>query len=180
MKTRPSIHFASVLISAAILAAILTGCSTLRPEISIPAASQPPVFVAPPLTSTATPVPVIQPTAEQPENCTNGLTFLSDLNIPDGTHVDPGTNLNKQWQVQNSGTCNWNNQYSLRLTGGDALGAAETQALIPARGGSEAVVQINFAVPQEPGKYSSSWNAFDPQGNPFGDPVYIEINVNAP
>lgn len=164
----------------AVLVAVLSGCGSLRPERSIPATSQPPVFVLSPMAPTATAVPQIQPTAEQPENCTNNLSFLSDLNIPDGTHVTSGTELQKQWQVQNSGSCNWNSQYSLRLTGGDALGAAEMQALIPARGGSEAVLQINFTAPQEPGKYNSSWNAFDPDGNPFGDPVFIEIIVNAP
>lgn len=179
MKTRSHrILILPVLITAC-AAAVLSGCA-LRPEKPIPAASQPPVFIIPSIVPTSTPVPTVQPTAEQPDNCTNGLSFLSDINIPDGTHVDPGTVISKQWQVQNSGTCNWNNLYSLQLTGGDPLGAAGTQAPIPARGGSEAILQITFTAPQEPGKYSSSWSAFDPQGNPFGDPVFIEINVNAP
>lgn len=168
-----------VILLAALLNAALIGCAVLRPERSVPAASQPPVFILPTLAPTATPVPQIQPTAEQPENCTNNLTFISDLNYPDGTHVNPGAEIQKKWQVKNSGTCNWNSQYSLRLTGGDALGASEVQALIPARGGSEAILQINFTAPLQPGNYSSSWSAYDPEGNPFGDPVFIEIKVTS-
>jgi hypothetical protein len=112
--------------------------------------------------------------------CTNNLTFLSDLSVPDGTRFDPGTKIEKKWQVKNSGTCNWMKGYSLRLVGGDALGAEESQALVPARNGSEVEIQINFTAPAAAGDYDSSWQAFDPEGNAFGDKVFMKITVITP
>ena len=57
------------------------------------------------------------------------------------------------------------------------MGAATEQALFPARAGSQATIQIIFTAPGEPGIYSTAWQAFDPNGEPFGDPVFMEVNV---
>jgi hypothetical protein len=37
-----------------------------------------------------------------------------------------------------------------------------------------------FTAPQEPGIYRSAWQAADPQGNLYGDLIFIEINVISP
>jgi len=60
------------------------------------------------------------------------------------------------------------------------MGADSEQALFPARSGNQAEVQIQFTAPQEPGLYRSAWQAADPEGKFFGDPVFIEINVLNP
>ena len=39
---------------------------------------------------------------------------------------------------------------------------------------------ILFIAPEEPGTYRSAWQARDPQGNLFGDPIFIEIVVPNP
>lgn len=110
--------------------------------------------------------------------CTTNLKYLADLTIPDGEIVAGGTQIDKQWQVQNEGTCNWDSRYRLKLVGGfPPLGAEPEQALFPARAGSTATIQILFIAPVEPGVYRSAWQAYDPDGNPFGDTVYIEIIV---
>ena len=62
--------------------------------------------------------------------------------------------FHKQWQVKNNGTCNWDETYSIKLTAGDRLGASSPQQLVPARGGSEAVIQIQFTAPAEAGQIS--------------------------
>jgi hypothetical protein len=120
---------------------------------------------------TGTPEPIPTP------DCAAGLTFLEDLTIPDGTTVAPGESLDKRWQVENSGTCNWDARYSLRRIAGEDLGAAGEQALFPARSGTQATIRIAFTAPDEPGSFRSAWQAFDPQGEPFGDPFFIEIVV---
>lgn len=122
----------------------------------------------------AIPLPVI-PTSTP--SCVNGLTFISDVTIPDGTIVASGGSLDKQWQVQNSGTCNWDDRYRLRLVSGDALGATAEQALYPARAGSQATLRIQFKAPPDPGEYTSEWQAFDSAGIPFGDSFYMKIVV---
>jgi hypothetical protein len=91
--------------------------------------------------------------------------------------VAAGTLLDKQWLVQNSGSCNWDNRYRLRLVAGDGLGASPEQALFPARAGTQATLRIVFSAPLVPGEYLSEWQAFDSQGVPFGDTFFIKIIV---
>jgi hypothetical protein len=116
----------------------------------------------------------------QPLECDNQLQFLTDLSIPDGTQVTPGFQLDKQWQVKNTGSCNWGDGYTLRLIAGPEMGAVSPQSLIPARSGSEAVINIQFTAPGEPDRYRSAWQAFSPDGQPFGADIFIEIMVTSP
>jgi hypothetical protein len=110
--------------------------------------------------------------------CVNNLRFLDDLTIPDGMQVSPGALLDKRWKVENTGTCNWDNRYRLTRIAGDGLGAGSEQMLFPARSGTEAEIAIQFHAPDEPGVYHSAWQAVDPDGRPFGDPIYIEFFVS--
>jgi hypothetical protein len=127
----------------------------------------------------ATLPPTIIPTTN-PKDCTNDLSFINDVTIPDNTFITYGSNVDKQWLVQNSGTCNWNSSYRLRHLGGAGLGAAEEAMLYPARAGAQATIQIIFTAPYTDGVYESAWQAYDPDGNPFGQPIYIRITVAAP
>lgn len=57
------------------------------------------------------------------------------------------------------------------------MGAKAEQLLYPARAGAEAVLSLEFIAPSAPGNYGSGWQAIDPNGNPFGDFVYMQITV---
>ncbi len=127
----------------------------------------------------STPLPTIEPTANSDE-CVSNLTFVSDLTIPDNTFITYGATMDKQWLVQNSGTCDWNADYRLRHIGGAELGAPEEIMLYPAKSGAQASIQIIFTAPFTDGEYESAWQAFDPAGLAFGDPIYIRVNVASP
>jgi len=129
----------------------------------------------PPLPSTLPAPSLPTPTLD----CEDGLWYISDLTIPDGTLVSPGDTIDKRWQVENSGSCNWNEGYRLRRISGEALGVPGELALYPARSGPRAVLQIRFPAPAEPGTYRSAWQAYNPQGEAFGDPVFVEIIVGS-
>jgi len=122
------------------------------------------------------PLPTIVPTIDQ-SNCVNNLSFIEDLTIPDNSFIPFGSTIDKQWLVENNGTCNWNSDYRLRHIGGAVMGASEEIALFPAKSGIQATIQIDFIAPFEEGVYESAWQAFDPNDNPFGDPIYIKILV---
>jgi hypothetical protein len=109
--------------------------------------------------------------------CIDGLAFIKDVTIPDYSIVLPSSTLDKQWLVQNSGSCNWDNHYRLRLVGGDALGASPEQALYPARAGMQVTLQIIFTAPMGAGEYLSEWQAFDAKGISFGEAFFIKIEV---
>lgn len=149
---------------------------------------QAPVFRPP-----ALPTPVVSPPVEsavQPAEmesvsrpdteCEDNLTFLNDLTIEDGTTVTAQSTLDKRWEVENSGTCNWDAGYRIRLIAGPEMGAQKEQALFPARSRTRASIRILFQAPAEPGQYRSAWQAYSPQGEAFGDPFFIDITVAAP
>lgn len=119
-------------------------------------------------------LPTVIPTVD-PSTCINDLTFLEDLTIQDNSYIPFGKAIDKQWLVENSGTCHWNSDYRLLHIGGGVLGASEEHALFPARAGTQAVLQITFTAPFVEGIYESAWQAFDPNGLPFGDPIYMRI-----
>lgn len=110
--------------------------------------------------------------------CTDSLTYLEDVTFPDGATVKPGASLDKRWLIQNSGTCNWDERYRLKFVSGVELGAPLEQALFPARSGTKATLRVTFTAPTEPGTYQSAWQAYDPQGQPFGDPIYLQVIVS--
>jgi hypothetical protein len=179
MKSRPC-HFALLLSFLALFACSPAPTPTpFRP----PTAQAPliePTFIIQPtrevLIVESTPAPTIFPTTN-PADCINDLTFLEDLTVPDNMFASFGLVLDKQWLVENSGTCNWNSAYRLRNIGGASLGASEEVALYPARAGTQARIQILFTAPFAEGVYESAWQAIDSEGNPFGDPIYIRITV---
>lgn len=86
--------------------------------------------------------------------------------------------MEKQWRVENNGSCNWDARYRLKLMDGYIpLNATGEQALYPARAGTQATLTINFIAPLEAGTYRTAWQAYSPDGTAFGDAVYLEIIV---
>jgi hypothetical protein len=148
--------------------------------------TQPPIYIPPtqlPPSPTATRLPLTTPIELRltaTPACTMQLTFLDDLTIPDGFQVAPGEVIDKRWEVENSGTCNWDDRYSLRLVAGSDLGAQPDIGLYPARSRTVLPIRILFTSPQEPGPYRSAWQAYGPNGEPFGDQIFIDIIVTEP
>jgi hypothetical protein len=85
--------------------------------------------------------------------------------------------MEKKWEVENGGTCNWVSGYTLRLVAGGSLGANPEQPLIPTLAGRKTTIQINLLAPTVAGDYRSAWQAYGPDGQPFGDVIYIQIRV---
>lgn len=170
-------RFPKLMSAVLLLAVLLTGCS-FTPNRPAPDSIQATPFVAPSIVPT--PKPEKKTTAEaegKAEGCINNLHFLSDVTIPDGMIVNPGSTIDKRWSVENNGTCDWDKKYKLQLIEGDALGAEAEQNLFPARSGAQVEILIRFIAPNEEGRYLSSWKAVDPNGNAFGEAIYMEIIV---
>ncbi len=161
---------------------IFQACSPVpTPTPYIPPAK--PVTAVPPPPKEATAQPTLIPTIisfaspTSPPPCTDGLSFIADLTIPDGTIAQPGEVIQKQWVVENSGTCNWDSRYRLKMINGSEMGANTEQVLYPARAGTQATLGIEFIAPAEPGSYGNAWQATDPNGVPFGDFISMQIVV---
>lgn len=163
---------------ALLAALLLAGCSSLRPVRSIPTAAQREIFRAPTLALPSATPPPPQPTrASAGDDCHSLLSFVSDVTVPDGSTVKAGAEIDKRWEVENSGSCDWDARYHLRLISGQSMGAAEEQQLFPALAGKRAVIRILFTAPDEPGRYRSAWQAAGPDGRLFGDMFFVEVVV---
>ena len=185
VTSRARLKFTAKTLRVCIPFLLLSACASAATSTPFrpPTAQAPliePTFIIQPtqeiLVIESTPLPTVFPTVN-PADCTNNLTFLEDLTIPDNMFATFGLALDKQWLVENSGTCNWNATYRLRNIGGAALGAPEEIALYPARAGTQATLRILFTAPFTEGVYESAWQAIDANGNPFGDPIYVRIVV---
>lgn len=163
----------SPLIPTIILAFFVSGCEAdqgiIQPAYIPPTHNQNP--------SAVIPTPKQQEMMQTEIACTNNLLWLEDLTVPDGSIFSSGEDIDKRWLISNTGSCNWDHRYRLVLIAGSHLNASPEQALFPARAGSTATIQMIFSAPAEPGSYSSVWQATDPQGQAFGDPIYMEIIV---
>jgi hypothetical protein len=163
----------------------LTAGCTPPTKSNLPIIGETPLFRPPTpyMTVTLTPTPADSPAETTPgpptptPTCVDNLTFVSDVTIPDGTEVIGNATLDKRWEIKNSGNCNWQEGYRIRLIAGPDMDAQQEQALYPARSGSNAVVRVVFKAPIDAGTYKSAWQAFNPHGEPFGDPFFIEIKV---
>ena len=182
MNTKKRFKSSSTLLVILLTLFLLPACAptpTPTPFIPPKAATPtlPPVQGNTPIIPTFTPQPTAtsSPTATPP--CADSLAFVEDITFPDGTVVSPGGRVDKGWLVQNNGSCNWDSRYRLRFVGGLEMGAAAEQALYPARAGTQAAIQIIFTAPSEPGIYTTAWQAINPDGEPFGDAIFMEIVV---
>jgi hypothetical protein len=91
--------------------------------------------------------------------------------------VQAGEILDKRWLVENSGTCNWDSNYRLKLLAGPNMGVDGEQALFPGRSNTQVSIRLVFAAPNEPGAYRSAWQAYNRLNEAFGDPIFIDIIV---
>ena len=111
-----------------------------------------------------------------------GLTFVSDVTVPDNTQMDPGETFTKTWKVQNSGSCAWDAGFKFQNTGGEAMGSAFT---LPSSVASGATYDISvpMTTPNKTGTLRSNWRMSTATGQYFGDEVFVVIvvgNASAP
>ncbi len=146
-------------------------------------------FVAPSLAPTIPPTAKPKNTAK-PENtpvsgmevasssgCTDNLVFIQDLTIPDGTVVVAGSTLDKQWEVRNSGSCDWNESYTFQLEEGISLNSDSQLQMPVTEAGNTVTIRMVLTAPDTAGSYLSAWQAYNPDGTAFGDLIYVDFTV---
>jgi len=170
-------RFAIAALAAVLL--LLAGCTT-PPADAPPLAWTPLPSAADPQETTVAAGPDAALPAAVPGICANSASFLEDLTLPDGSLVAPGQILLKRWSVENTGSCDWGPGYTLQPMWDNPFSDVGVQDLYPARAGAVAVWAVEFVAPQEAGTYFARWQAYDPEGQPFGDEVYLLIEVVAP
>lgn len=109
--------------------------------------------------------------------CTPDAIFVTDVTIPAGTEFRPETQMEKVWQVRNSGTCAWGVGYGLSRIGGEALSALDQVAVPPTAAGQPVDLTITLQAPSEAGTYTNTWQLHSPDGTPFGPTLTLSFEV---
>ena len=106
-----------------------------------------------------------------------GLSFVSDVTIPDNTPVTAGQAFTKTWKVKNAGSCAWDAGFKFAFTGGEQMGG--TAYTLPAAVAAGAVTDISVAMtaPSKTGTLRGNWRMSTAAGQFFGDEVYVQVVV---
>lgn len=165
-------------------------------EVSLTETSRPPTplptptgFSITPLPGpTSTPAPTSAITTVGPTitpgggNC-DGVGFIDDVSIPDGSEIEAGASFTKTWRLQNKGTCAWTTGYALVFASGERMGAPGALAL-PQNVAPEATIDISVTLnaPATSGTYRSEFKLRNANQAVFGigesnDAFWVEIKV---
>jgi polar amino acid transport system substrate-binding protein len=128
----------------------------------------------------ATPAPmptaIPGPTAT-PAGCYDGMAFVADVKVPDGTVMNPGQDFDKVWRIRNTGNCNWDTNYKLVFVQGDRMGGNPSPVTTTVKPGETFDIIIDQTAPQEPGNYTGVWQMVNKNETPFGARIWVKITV---
>ncbi len=155
--------------------ALLAGCAPAATPA--PTATNPPPIRPPVSTPTALPFPTstlfLTPTNQT--NCTDSALFLADVTIPDGAKLKRGETFTKTWQLKNTGTCTWNERYSLALIGGEKMDSPATIPLAETLPGKTLNLSIPLTAPTRDGAFTGLYELRSPSGTVI--PVGLMMNI---
>ncbi|KFP86654.1 Next to BRCA1 1, partial [Acanthisitta chloris] len=103
-----------------------------------------------------------------------------DENLPDGTHLQPGTKFVKHWRMKNTGNVEWSSDTKLKLMWGNlTLASSEKKdVLVPSLpSGQVGTVSVEFVAPNIEGTYTSHWR-LSHRGEQFGPRIWCSIVVD--
>jgi LysM repeat protein len=110
--------------------------------------------------------------------CTRDAAFVSDVTMPPNTVVQPGQPFTKTWRIQNSGTCVWDNSFTMIFSSGNPMGARSFIPLPATAPGATVDISVPMIAPGTPGKFIGTWQIRGPDGIAFGvQPSLIIINM---
>ena len=130
-----------------------------------------PIATPPPL-PTSIPGPVATPAG-----CFDGMAFVADIKIPDGSVMQPGQDFDKVWRIRNTGTCNWDTGYKLVFVQGSQMDGVPSPVTTTVKPSETLDILIDQTAPQEPGKYTGIWQMVNKNGMPFGERIWVKITV---
>jgi hypothetical protein len=131
------------------------------------------------LTPLVSPVaPVSSPV--QGDTCHNNV-FVADVTVPDDTVFKPGTDFEKTWRIQNTGSCTWDDGYQLVFVSGDRdLDPAnfvidETSEFVES--GETVDMTVALTAPNREATYTANYRMQTDTGVFFGETIYVRIQV---
>ncbi len=119
--------------------------------------------------------PVVPDTAAT--DMRHSSAFVSDVNIPDGSVMEPERPFRKTWRVRNDGSSSWAGVKLVFIHGQNPGGPLES-VLPEVKPGDDCDISLDLTAPASPGPVMGYWRMVDPRGRPFGDTLWLHIVVN--
>jgi len=189
-------HKQAFVISILVLAFLVTSCKAETveptPNIAGTAAAMAETIVSVQLSkiaeaATSTPTPPPEPTLTptptltfalptlfptQQANTSTGTCLMAHMiseNVPDNSVMEAGDRFDKEWVLQNTGTCVWDEQFSVIFHHGETLGAPQ-QANFPGevQPGESFTMKIPMIAPAVAGDHLGFWTLQSSDGKTFG------------
>lgn len=116
--------------------------------------------------------------ADNPTGCRNGMMFISDVSLPDGTTLLPDMSATKTWNVKNTGTCTWDTSYTFNYVKGSLFGQTSVNITKLVAPGENYEISVPFTTPAQNGEYTAWWQMRSPEGTNFGQTIWYDFKVN--
>ena len=156
---------------------------------SLPTFSLPTAGAIPTISFNSTPLPGFTQLASPPPagattslgDACNNSAFEGDVTVPDGTVFKPGVDFVKQWALRNTGTCTWDDGFTLVFIAGDrAIDPYDfvfKKAEDFVSGGEAINIGIRLTAPLAEGDYQGHWRMRNDQGYYFGTILSVYFTV---
>lgn len=121
--------------------------------------------------------PVVSYSSVASTTTCDDASYVSDVTIDDGTEIYPGETFVKTWQLYNSGTCTWDEDYSLTYVSGSQMSGSDTALEDEIAPGEYVEISISMVAPTTEATYNGYWRMTNDDGTLFGDTIYVNIVV---
>ena len=136
-------------------------------------------FASPATSTTALPTNTTVASSGSSASSCYGLSYVSDVTIPDNTKVAPGQSFTKTWKVLNSGSCAWEPGFIFNVVGGDSIGGVAVTLNQRVESGRQYEFSVPMVVPtNKTGELKGTWRLSDANGNFFGEGIYVLVVVS--
>jgi arginine/lysine/histidine transporter system substrate-binding protein len=135
--------------------------------------------------ATAIPAAAVTPA---PAACIDGMAWVADLSLDDKNMtappvLQPGQQFSKGWRLRNAGTCDWSPEFSMTYRAGNnpaaKMGGSNFKIGKTVAPGQTIDLSANLVAPTAPGVYQGFWQMTNAAGKPFGERVWVGIQVPA-
>ena len=156
----------------------IEGASSPTPLATTGIGTQPTQSILLPTLATATPLAGL---ATQAGPVCMAAAFIADVTYPDGTVVKGGDWIAKVWSIQNTGTCTWDDGFSLQPVTGDAMNGEawviDEKTIKKVEPNEIVEIRVDMKVPKKPGEHGGCWRMEGDNDYYFGTFLCVLIMV---
>jgi hypothetical protein len=104
--------------------------------------------------------------------------YVSDVSIADGTVLAPGEEFVKTWKFQNTGSCDWSEDFWITFSSGKEMEGDDTEIDEAVEAGDKVEISVTLIAPDDEGTYTGYWQLSTEDDTVFGERVYVLIVVS--